>query len=155
MNDENIFAANTLFVLHINFAIRELLDGDFTQSGTILLSYGTCQGRITGTGEYCERTFQVGLLALKDSGLHKTKGSIPSLPFEFVARGGLEPPHTGPKPGVLPLDDRAILRVIDRNQSYRAFKNQSRFNYFFYHLALTTTARITIFFKLIDRAKFF
>ena len=26
-----------------------------------------------------------------------------------VARGGFEPPHTGPKPAVLPLDDRAIL----------------------------------------------
>lgn len=25
----------------------------------------------------------------------------------FVARGGLEPPLTGPKPAVLPLDDRA------------------------------------------------
>ncbi len=25
-----------------------------------------------------------------------------------VARGGFEPPHTGPKPAVLPLDDRAI-----------------------------------------------
>ena len=92
MNDENIFAANTLFVLHINFAIRELLDGDFTQSGTILLSYGTCQGRITGTGEYCERTFQVGLLALKDSGLHKTKGCIPSHPFECCCPGRTRTP---------------------------------------------------------------
>ncbi len=25
-----------------------------------------------------------------------------------VARGGFEPPLTGPKPAVLPLDDRAI-----------------------------------------------
>lgn len=31
-------------------------------------------------------------------------------PFS-VARGGFEPPHTGPKPAVLPLDDRAILIV--------------------------------------------
>jgi hypothetical protein len=29
----------------------------------------------------------------------------------FVARGGLEPPHTVPKTAVLPLDDRAIISV--------------------------------------------
>ncbi len=29
-----------------------------------------------------------------------------------VARGGLEPPHTGPKPAVLPLDDRAISSIL-------------------------------------------
>ena len=27
----------------------------------------------------------------------------------LVARGGFDPPHTGPKPGVLPLDDRAKM----------------------------------------------
>ncbi len=29
-----------------------------------------------------------------------------------VARGGFEPPLTGPKPAVLPLDDRAIPSVL-------------------------------------------
>ncbi len=29
-----------------------------------------------------------------------------------VARGGFEPPLTGPKPAVLPLDDRAIPSIL-------------------------------------------
>lgn len=49
------------------------------------------------------------------SGLHKTNEWIPDHSLECVARGGLEPPHTGPKPGVLPLDDRAN-QIVDRPQ---------------------------------------
>lgn len=39
-------------------------------------------------------------------------------PFQLeVARGGFEPPLTGPKPAVLPLDDRAKAHLhVDRHQ---------------------------------------
>ncbi len=33
-------------------------------------------------------------------------------PSNSVARGGFEPPLPGPKPGVLPLDDRALSLLI-------------------------------------------
>ena len=47
---------------------------------------------------------------------NKQKGWPLSHPLlNCVARGGFEPPLTGPKPAVLPLDDRAI-HVIDRLQ---------------------------------------
>lgn len=47
---------------------------------------------------------------------NKQKGWLLSHPlYVRVARGGFEPPLTGPKPAVLPLDDRAI-HVIDRLQ---------------------------------------
>lgn len=54
--------------------------------------------------------------SLIHSMINKQKGWLSSHPLIFrVARGGFEPPLTGPKPAVLPLDDRAI-HVIDRLQ---------------------------------------
>ncbi len=33
--------------------------------------------------------------------------------IHLVARGGFEPPLPGPKPGVLPLDDRAKMPFLN------------------------------------------
>ncbi len=32
--------------------------------------------------------------------------------LKFAARQGLEPQYPGPKPGVLPLDDRAMCAIV-------------------------------------------
>ena len=48
-----------------------------------------------------------------------------------VARGGFEPPLTGPKPAVLPLDDRALL-LNGRLQIYQNIYRLSRLQNIFH-----------------------